>query len=103
MHPRVGVLSSSVYPPIAVLDQLHAVNITQVRQHELPACTTGACYFCCFALSPQSFVSLLIKRIVFVSLQPAPGVWVYDFGQEIAGFCTLTVSGPAGTKGRYLL
>ena len=29
--------------------------------------------------------------------QPRPGVWVFDFGQNIAGFCALNVQGPAGT------
>ncbi len=82
MHPRVGVLSSSVYPPIAVLDQLTAVNITQVC-----------------ALYYIAIVTFCLSYYCFFSVQPAPGVWVYDFGQEIAGFSTLTVSGTAGTKG----
>jgi len=30
--------------------------------------------------------------------QPQPGVYVFDFGQNMAGFCTLRVSGPRGTK-----
>ena len=30
--------------------------------------------------------------------QPVPGVYVYDFGQNFAGFAQLTLSGPAGTR-----
>ena len=30
--------------------------------------------------------------------QPKPGVFVYDFGQNFAGFARLTLSGPAGTR-----
>ncbi|NJM38894.1 MAG: family 78 glycoside hydrolase catalytic domain [Akkermansiaceae bacterium] len=29
-----------------------------------------------------------------------PGVWIYDFGQNIAGWCRLKVNGPAGTTVR---
>ena len=30
--------------------------------------------------------------------QPKPGVYVYDFGQNFAGFARLTLAGPAGTR-----
>ena len=30
--------------------------------------------------------------------QPKPGVFVYDIGQNLAGFCELRVQGPAGTQ-----
>eukprot|EP01121_Diplochlamys_sp_Union-15-3_P007144 TRINITY_DN1797_c0_g1_i1.p1 TRINITY_DN1797_c0_g1~~TRINITY_DN1797_c0_g1_i1.p1 ORF type:complete len:940 (-),score=210.90 TRINITY_DN1797_c0_g1_i1:27-2846(-) len=30
--------------------------------------------------------------------QPSAGVYVFDFGQNMAGYCELTVSGPRGTK-----
>ncbi len=30
--------------------------------------------------------------------EPKPGVFVFDLGQNFAGFCELNVSGPAGTK-----
>jgi alpha-L-rhamnosidase len=30
--------------------------------------------------------------------QPAPGVYVYDFGQEFSGYCRIKADGPAGTK-----
>lgn len=30
--------------------------------------------------------------------QVRPGVWVYDFGQNITGWCRLRASGPAGTE-----
>ncbi|MCL2304659.1 MAG: family 78 glycoside hydrolase catalytic domain, partial [Planctomycetaceae bacterium] len=30
--------------------------------------------------------------------QVKPGVWVYDFGQNIVGWCRLTLRGPAGTE-----
>ena len=30
--------------------------------------------------------------------QVKPGVWVYDFGQNIVGWCQLNVRGPAGTQ-----
>ncbi|MCL2304054.1 MAG: glycoside hydrolase family 78 protein [Planctomycetaceae bacterium] len=30
--------------------------------------------------------------------QVKPGVWVYDFGQNIVGWCRLNVRGPAGTQ-----
>ncbi len=29
--------------------------------------------------------------------QPAPGTYIFDFGQEIAGVCRIKVTGPAGT------
>ena len=29
--------------------------------------------------------------------QPKPGVFVYDLGQEITGYCRITMNGPAGT------
>ncbi|MBW7904176.1 MAG: glycoside hydrolase family 78 protein [Phycisphaerae bacterium] len=29
--------------------------------------------------------------------EPKPGVWVFDLGQNMAGWCRLTTSGPAGT------
>ncbi|MGA4577667.1 family 78 glycoside hydrolase catalytic domain [Limisphaera sp. VF-2] len=29
--------------------------------------------------------------------QPRPGVWIYDFGQNLVGWCRLRVRGPAGT------
>ncbi len=32
--------------------------------------------------------------------QPRPGVWVFDFGQNFAGWCRLRVKGPAGTAVR---
>jgi alpha-L-rhamnosidase len=30
--------------------------------------------------------------------QPQPGVWIYDMGQNMVGWCRLTVRGPAGTR-----
>ncbi len=30
--------------------------------------------------------------------QIRPGVWIYDFGQNLVGWCRLKVSGPAGTR-----
>jgi alpha-L-rhamnosidase len=30
--------------------------------------------------------------------EPKPGIFVYDFGQNMAGFARLNISGPAGTK-----
>ena len=30
--------------------------------------------------------------------QQRPGVWIYDLGQNISGWCRLSVSGPAGTR-----
>jgi alpha-L-rhamnosidase len=30
--------------------------------------------------------------------EPKPGVWIFDFGQNLAGFAELRSSGPAGTK-----
>ncbi|MGA2496894.1 MAG: family 78 glycoside hydrolase catalytic domain [Tepidisphaeraceae bacterium] len=32
--------------------------------------------------------------------EPSPGVFIFDIGQNLAGFAKLTVSGPAGTKVR---
>ena len=30
--------------------------------------------------------------------QPKPGVWVFDMGQNMVGWCRLKVSGPRGTE-----
>jgi len=30
--------------------------------------------------------------------QVKPGVWVYDFGQNLVGWCSLSIRGPAGTQ-----
>jgi alpha-L-rhamnosidase len=49
------------------------------------------------ALPPISVVATL--PTVRLS-QPQPGVWVYDFGQNIAGWTRLRVQGPAGTTVR---
>ncbi len=32
--------------------------------------------------------------------QPEPGLWIFDFGQNLAGRCRLRVRGPAGTRVR---
>ena len=41
----------------------------------------------------------LERRLAPVALsEPKPGVYVYDFGQNFAGFAQLTMAGPAGTR-----
>lgn len=41
----------------------------------------------------------LERRIAPVAMsEPKPGVYVYDFGQNFAGFAQLTMAGPAGTR-----
>jgi alpha-L-rhamnosidase len=32
--------------------------------------------------------------------QPTPGVWIFDMGQNMVGWCRLKVSGPSGTEVR---
>ena len=40
----------------------------------------------------------VIERLAPVRLtEPRPGVWIYDFGQNLVGWCQLRVRGPAGT------
>jgi alpha-L-rhamnosidase len=50
-------------------------------------------------LAAQAMPPITIGRPLYpVSVrQPKPGVYVYDFGQDLSGFAQLTLSGPAGT------
>ncbi len=51
-------------------------------------------------IEAQDFPPIRVERTVAaVALtEPRPGVYVYDFGQNLAGAETVRVSGPAGTK-----
>jgi alpha-L-rhamnosidase len=41
----------------------------------------------------------IVERLKPVALtQPKPGVWVFDLGQNMVGWCRLKVSGPRGTE-----
>ncbi len=50
-------------------------------------------------VSPRCQPIRAIQEMHPVSMKEAkPGVYVYDLGQEISGYCRLKVDGPAGTK-----
>jgi alpha-L-rhamnosidase len=50
-------------------------------------------------IEAQSFEPIQIERILDAKTlaQPQPGVWVYDFGQNLSGVPTLRIAGPKGT------
>jgi alpha-L-rhamnosidase len=50
-------------------------------------------------MEAQSFQPIRVERTVAAKTltQPKPGVWVYDFGQNLSGLETLRANGPAGT------
>ena len=49
-------------------------------------------------VSPPIRVTLRLAPVAMT--EPSPGVFVYDFGQNFAGWARLTASGPAGTEVR---
>ncbi len=53
-------------------------------------------------IEAQSFPPIRVERTLHAVkvTEPKPGVWVYDFGQNMAGAETVRVSGPAGTDVR---
>jgi len=50
-------------------------------------------------IEAQNFQPIRMERTVTAKslTQPKPGVWVYDFGQNLSGIENLKVKGPAGT------
>lgn len=54
------------------------------------------------AIQSQQFAPIRVERAVAAQSvsQPKPGVYVYDFGQNLAGVERLRISGPAGTDVR---
>jgi alpha-L-rhamnosidase len=54
------------------------------------------------SIEAQDYPSILAERTVEAKsvAEPRPGVWVYDFGQNLAGVERLRVAGPAGTDVR---
>ncbi len=51
-------------------------------------------------LVAQTMPAIKVSRVLtpVEVTQPEPGVYVFDFGQNLAGFAELTVSGPAGAE-----
>ena len=54
------------------------------------------------AIEAQDYPSIRVERTLSAKAltQPKPGVYVYDFGQNLAGVAHLKVQGPAGTNVR---
>jgi alpha-L-rhamnosidase len=50
-------------------------------------------------IEAQNFEPIRVERVLEAKTltQPKPGVWVYDFGQNLSGVATLRMSGPEGT------
>src|SRR5262249_19675657 len=48
--------------------------------------------------APPIRVTRMLKPVSLT--EPKPGVFIYDFGQNFAGWARLTVKGPAGTRVR---
>jgi len=50
----------------------------------------------------QSFQPIRVERVMPAKTltQPRPGVWIYDFGQNMSGVEQIRVHGPAGTRVR---
>jgi alpha-L-rhamnosidase len=53
-------------------------------------------------IEAQDYPSIRVERTVAAKAltQPKPGVYIYDFGQDLAGVAHLRVQGPAGTDVR---
>ena len=51
-------------------------------------------------LAAQTMPAIQVDRMLVPKTvsEPKPGVFVYDFGQNMAGFAQLKIKGPAGTK-----
>jgi alpha-L-rhamnosidase len=54
------------------------------------------------AIEAQEFEPIRVEKVMLAlkMTEPKPGVFLYDFGQNMAGIERLTVSGPAGTDVR---
>src|SRR6185437_11050850 len=54
------------------------------------------------AIEAQEFEPFRVEKVMLAlkMTEPKPGVFLYDFGQNMAGIERLTVSGPAGTDVR---